>query len=270
MARYDLKAKTALVTGAGSGIGREIARALAAKGANVIAMALPAEAGVLEALAAELNQNHGVEAWPLTGDLSTPEGPRELYKQVGGITPRLDILVNNAGVLFYGFFDETELAKSEMILQVNAQAYMALMALFLPQMKAAGTGRVLNVCSASAFQPTPHHTVYGATKAFVQMLSEGVRQELSGTGVKVCTLNPSYVNTPLLKGEDMPGKLRWYSIGGLADPASIAQAAARTIEKGKAVNIPGLQNKIVHLLLPRIMPRRLMPLISIIALKGSD
>ncbi len=270
MARYDLKAKTALVTGAGSGIGKEIARALAAKGANVIAAALPAEAGALDELAAELSKNHGVSVWPLTGDLSAPEGPRELYNQVGGITPRLDILVNNAGVISYGFFDQAPLEKSELMLAVNARAYMALMALFLPQMKAAGQGRVLNVCSASAFQPTPHHTVYGATKAFVQMLSEGVRQELSGTGVKVCTLNPSYVNTPLLKGEGFPQKLRWYSIGGLADPACIGSAAVRTIEKGKAVHIPGLQNKFVHLFLPRLTPRRLMPLISIIALKGSE
>lgn len=270
MARYDLKAKTALITGAGSGIGKEITRALAAKGANVIVMALPAEAGALGDLAAELRQKHGVEAWPLTGDLSKPEGPRELYNQVGGITPHLDILVNNAGVISYGYFAETSLEKCELQVDVNARAYMAMMALFIPQMKAAGTGRVLNVCSASAFQPTPHHTVYGATKAFVQMLSEGVRQELSGSGVKVCTLNPSYVNTPLLKGEGFPQKLRWYSIGGLADPASIARAAVRAIEKGKAVYVPGPQNKFVHLFLPRLMPRRLMPLISIIALKGSE
>ena len=156
MARYDLKAKTALVTGAGSGIGKdEIARALAAKGANVIAAALPAEAGALDELAAELGQNHGVSVWPLTGDLSAPEGPRELYNQVGGITPRLDILVNNAGVISYGFFAETPLEKNELLLNVNIRAYMALMALFVPQMKAAGQGRVLNVCSASAFQPTP-------------------------------------------------------------------------------------------------------------------
>jgi len=270
MARYQLRGKTALVTGASSGIGRELARGLAARGADVMVAALPAEAGALDDLAAELRREHGVEAWPLTVDLAQKDGPRQLHAQAAAIRPELDVLVNNAGVISYGPFHQTPLEKNELLLHVNARAYMATMALFLPRMARRGQGRVLNVCSASAFQPTPHHAVYGATKAFVLMLSEGARQELAGSGVKVCALCPSYVDTPLLRGEGFPKKLRWYAIGGLASPESIAEAGLRTIEKGRAVFIPGIQNKLVHLLMPRLLPRRLLPLISTVALKGSD
>jgi len=123
-------------------------------------------------------------------------------------------------------------------------------------------GVIINISSVSAFQPTPHHAVYGAVKAFVQSLSEAVDQECSGTGVSVHTINPSYTDTLLLKKNNFPDKIWWYRISGLAKPEDLARKAIKAIKKGKRLYVPGLMNTCIHLFLPRLLPRKLSNIIA--------
>jgi len=267
MARYDLRDKYALITGASSGIGREIARIMAASGAHLVLCALPSEVEALENLARELTESHGVEAWTVAADLADDDGPYEVHKRVEKLTPRLDVLVNNAGVLFYGKYWEMIPDNLELLLRVNARAYMILMRLFLPAMIERGQGRILNVNSAASFSPTAHHALYGAAKALTQSLSDAVRAELRGTGVKVCTLNPSYVKTPLLESGDFPPRVLWFRVAGLGDPAKVALKGVDALCKGKAICLPGLVNRFSCVVLGRLLPRRMQAYITSIALK---
>ena len=142
-----------------------------------------------------------------------------------------------------------------------------LMRLFLPDMVDAKEGRILNVVSAAAFQPTVHHATYGASKAFVQSLSQAVNQEIKGTGVKVFTLNPSYTSTPLLKGGGFPERIWWYMISGLSDPKVIAHKGMKAFKSEKTVYIPGLRNWFIHSILIRLTPRSLVDILSYWALR---
>lgn len=264
---YSVKDKFVLVTGASSGIGREMARCLAEQGAHCVLGALPHEEQVLRGWCSEIQNRFRVHAWPVPIDLGQDGGPVRLHARVTELVPHLDVLVNNAGIMAYGNFHETPLEKHLDLVNVNARAYMSLMRLFLPQMIERGQGRILNVSSAGAFQPTPHHSVYGATKVFVQNLSEAVSQEVKGTGVKICTFNPSYTDTPLLKGDDFPRKLWWYQVSGMSDPATIAEQAVEAIKRGQPVYIPGWRNRVIHGLLPRFLPRKALNFVSYHVLK---
>ncbi|MBN2158404.1 MAG: SDR family NAD(P)-dependent oxidoreductase [Spirochaetes bacterium] len=267
MSKYDLKGKYVLITGAATGIGKELSRCFAAAGANCVLHALPGQRKTLAALGRELREKHAVKVWCLFEDFLDRGGPEKLYRKVSRNVPRLDVLVNNAGMVVYGPFHRARLGPQENLVRVNAIAYMDLMRLSTPGMIKRGGGRVLNVSSVSAFQPTPHHAVYGATKAFIQSLSEAVNQELRGTGVRITALCPSYTDTPLLKKGGFPEKVRWIRISGLADPAVIARKGVRALVKGRPVYVPGLVNKFVHLVLNRITPRVIVDAISNFALK---
>ncbi len=270
MGRYSLKDRYVFITGGSSGIGKELSRCFAEEGAHCVLGALPSEKEALEQWVAELQQRYHVKAWPVPLDLSEDEGPQKLYQRVQELVPHVDVLVNNAGVLTYGAFHSVALERHEVMLRVNVRAYVLLMHLFLPDMIKRGEGRILNISSAAAFQPTCHHALYGATKAFVQSLSEAVRQEVKHSGVVVCTLNPSYTDTPMLKAEDVPKKLMWYRVSGLSDPATIAKKGVKALKKGKALYVPGAKHWFVHLFLPRVTPRRLGAYMSYQALKGVE
>jgi uncharacterized protein len=270
MGKYDLKGKYALITGASSGIGKEISRCLAGAGAHCLLHAIPGEREALHEWAGELEQAYAVKTWCLFGDFRSEEAPAALYRAAAGLVPRIDVLVNNAGMMVYGNFHEVPLEKQAALVAVNLSAYMTLLHCALPDMIARGDGRILNISSVSAFQPCPHHAVYGSAKAFVQSLSEAVSQETRGTGVKVTALCPSYTDTPLLKVEGFPPELWWYRISGLSDPAYIARKGVEALRRGKAVFIPGLRNRIIHTLVLRLTPRRLLDAISYFVLRGTS
>jgi short-subunit dehydrogenase len=262
MDSMSLNGKTVLVTGASSGIGRELARCFAMESVRLIITSLPAEKEVLENWAETLRRNHCIRIETLTEDLSLAGGPENLHRHVMQITPAIDVLVNNAGVMAYGVFHELSLESQEKVVAVNLRAYMALMRLFLPEMIRRGNGAIFNVSSVSAFVPTPRHSVYGATKAFVQSLSEAVHEEVNGTGVRTFTLNPGYSDTPLLRGKGFPEKLRFYRFGGKSDPAVIARKGVIAFKSGKRVYIPERHLWFLFMVLNRFAPRRLISRIS--------
>ena len=147
MKHYNLKDRYALITGASSGIGREISRCFAEKGTNVVLGALPSERNVLETWAEELQDQCKVQTWPLPVDLADDEGPRTLHRKTLELIPHLDILVNNAGMLTYGSFQDVSLDLHEKLMRVNARAYMHLMHFALTHMMQRSQGRILNVSS---------------------------------------------------------------------------------------------------------------------------
>jgi uncharacterized protein len=269
MKGYDVRGKHVLITGASSGIGRQLSRCFAREGAVLFLGCHPREKKALGSWAGELHDSYGVAVSTFPVDLAADRGPHLLYRQVKKKAGRLDVLVNNAGVMAYGNFHEMPLERQEKVLQVNLRAYCLLMHYALADMAARGDGRILNVSSVSAFQPTAHHAVYGAAKAFVQSLSEAVNSEIAGTGVIVCTLNPSYTDTPLLRGEGFPRRIRWYQISGLNSPEKIAEMGFRAFRRGKRIYVPGIQNAFIHTVLPRVLPRRLSNAISYFVLKGA-
>lgn len=258
MPKYNLKGRNTLITGASSGIGRELSRCFAAEGSNLILGCHPSEKDILETWATELTGEYRVRVSALPIDLSDSKGPENLYDSVKRTVDRIDVLVNNAGILHYGYFSEIPLRDHESLVEVNVIAYLKLMRLFMTDMIKAGEGRILNVVSAAAFQPTVYHATYGASKAFIQSLSEAVNEELKGTGVKVFTFNPSYTRTPLLDRGGFPVRIWWYRISGLSDPADMARKAIKAFKNEKPVYIPGLRNWFVHSVLIRVMPRRVL------------
>jgi short-subunit dehydrogenase len=268
MDSMSLNGKTVLITGASSGIGRELARCFAMESARLIIASLPAEKRVLENWATALQKRYGIQVDTIAEDLSLADGVENLYRRTAQITPHIDVLVNNAGVMAFGAFHELSLARQEKLVAVNLSAYMALMRMFLPEMIHRGNGAVFNVSSVSAFVPTPRHSVYGATKAFVQSLSEAVHEEVRGTGVRVFTLNPGYSDTPLLKGSGFPAKLRFYHFGGKSDPAVIARKGLAAFKKGKRVYIPESHLWFLFMVLNRFAPRRLISKVSDLMVKA--
>ena len=264
---YSMKGKKVFITGSSSGIGRELALECARLGAFCVLHAHPDAADDLRKVSSLLEDISGVRAPWFTADLSLPDGPQQAYDGVRALVDHVDVLVNNAGLMLYGNFHELDPDAQDRLFMVNARACMILMRLFLGDMVQRGTGRVLNVCSTSAFQPSAHHALYGASKAFIQSLSEGVQQELRKTGVSVHTLNPPYTDTPLLHGRDFPEKVLWYRIGGLMKPGDVARKGVRAFMRGKKLYIPGIRNRFIHLFLPGILPRRLLAAVSYYVLR---
>lgn len=262
----SLKDKNVLITGASSGIGKALSEAFAKEGAHLFLGCHPSETNALSAWAEYLKRRYGIRVLTYPVDLAAERGPETIYEEIARTGAIINVLVNNAGLMAYGDFHNLPMARQELLIKVNLIAYFRLTHLFAGDMVARGEGRIMNVSSVSAFQPSVHHAVYGATKAFIQNFSEAVNQELKGTGVSVCTLNPSYTDTPLLKG-DFPAHLRWFHISGLSSPEDIARKGLQAIMKGKTVYIPGIRNWFIHDVLLRFVPRRLAAQISSLVLK---
>jgi uncharacterized protein len=245
--------KTALITGASSGIGYELAVLFAADGFDCILVARTH--GKLQELAARLEGEHRVKTLVLAKDLSKPSAVGEIYEEVSAASMEVDVLVNNAGFPVYGLFVETDLAAELEMLQINVVALTALTKLFLKGMVERRAGRVLNLGSTAAFLPGPLMAVYYASKAYVLSFSEALAGELQGTGVTVTCLCPG----PTRTGFQKRGSLEDSRLvqGQIADARSVALAGYRGLMAGKTVVIPGFTNRLVPWIV-RVSPRRML------------
>jgi hypothetical protein len=246
--------KTALVTGASSGIGREFAKLLAREGHDLVLVARRREA--LEELARELAVKHGVAARVIAKDLTAPDSTAEIFDELERERLSVDILVNNAGLGLHGRFWETDLDRQLAVIQVNVVALTALTGLFLPGMVARGRGRIVNVASTAAFQPGPYMAVYYATKAHVLSFSEALAEELRDTGVTVTALCPGPTATGFQEVAGLEDTLlfRGPLVMDAATGARIGWAGAK---RGRRIVIPGLANRLLKETV-RFSPRRLV------------
>jgi len=246
--------ETALITGASSGIGLDLARLFAKDGHDVVLVAR--SEGKLREIAAELERDCGVTAHVIALDLAQPGAPRKL---VDALPCAVDVLVNNAGFGITGPFVETDLEKELEMIQVNVVALTALTKLLLPPMVARRRGRVLNVASTAAFQPGPLMAVYYATKAYVLSFSEAIADELRDSGVTVTALCPGPTSTGFADAAGMT-KSRLFSLAKPMDSAAVAREGYKAMQRGRRVVVTGMKNKLLTQSV-RVSPRRMVTLI---------
>jgi len=251
------KRPVALVTGASSGIGLELARLLARGGHDLVLTARRRQR--LEAAAEEL-RGLGAEVTLLVKDLAEPEAAIEIAAELRSRSLDVEVLVNNAGLGVFGPFASTPLEKELEMIQVNAIAVTHLTKLFLPGMLARRRGRILNVASTAAFQPGPLMAVYYATKAYVLSFSEALANETSGTGVTVTALCPGPTVTEFQKRANLE-QTRLFRGPLVMDAATVARAGYRGMNRKRRIVIPGLGNNVLAQSI-RFTPRRLVTAIT--------
>jgi short-subunit dehydrogenase len=246
--------QTALVTGASSGIGLDLARVLAEDGYDLVLVAR-GEARLRE-LAETLAKRHGITAHVIVADLARPHAAVSIAGELKQRKIDIDILVNNAGFGLTGRFVETDLQKELDMIQVNVVALTELTKLLLIPMVARKRGRILNVASTAAFQPGPLMAVYYASKAYVLSFSEAIADELRDSGVTVTALCPGPTDTGFADVAQMT-ETRLFTMMRPMSSKRVALAGYRGMMAGRRIVIPGAKNKMLVQSL-RVSPRRMI------------
>lgn len=241
----------AVVTGASSGLGRGLAARLADRGMSLVLTGRN-EARLDEAAREIRRATPRVKIETVAADLSTRSGVSALLDHVGDRP--VEVLVNNAGFGSYGPFTEADSDREADEVAVDVSAVVTLARAYLPGMLARGGGGILNVASTIAFQPAPYQAVYGASKAFVLSFSQALWAEARAAGVAVTALCPGPTRTGFVDalGSADAGHAAIYR--RLAEPEPVIEAGLRALDKGRAVVIPGLRNKLLAAS-GRFMPR---------------
>lgn len=244
----------ALVTGASSGIGREVAKRLAAAGATVALTARRAERLAEAAEACRALGAAGAHAIP--EDLSDPAAPARLAdaatKAMGGV----DLLVNDAGFSVPGLSERASPARVASMIQVNLTAPVALTRALLPPMLERRRGWILNVSSMAGILPAPYQSSYAGTKAFLLNWSESLREEVASRGVVVTALCPGVTDTEFFDAAGYVGSNPYLARRMSAD--RVARVGLAALAKGKPRVVPGLFNKTLVFVGVRLSPRRLV------------
>ncbi len=235
-----MKKQTALITGASSGIGLELSRLFARDGYHLVLAARSTQK--LETLAAELKQAHGVEVTVLSVDLSRVEAAKEVFEATQAQGLNIHILVNNAGYGLHKPLAEDDADETMRMLQVNIATLTELTRLFLPGMLALKSGRILNVGSTGSFAPAPYMAAYAASKAYVLSFSEGLAEELRGSGVTVTTLCPGITPTGFQERAEV-GNMPLNRFG-VVSAEKVAAVGYKALMGGKRVAVPGLFNQL--------------------------
>jgi len=247
--------RTALVTGASSGIGLAFAQRLAKDGYRLILVARRADR--LEALAKEFGEKFGAGFEVFPADLIRPEELLAVEERIAG-EPALELVVNNAGFGTAGAFADLDPDAEESEIRLNVLAVVRLARAALPGMIERGRGAIINVSSMAGFNASPYMATYAATKAFVNSFTEGLHEELAGTGVKVQALCPGFTRTEFQDvarvEPDLPG-FAWQ------EPDAVVDASLAALERGTLVVVPGLGNQAMAAVsgaLPRSWVRRVV------------
>jgi short-subunit dehydrogenase len=232
---------TALITGASSGIGADLARSLARRGHGVVLVARRTER--LEELAAELHDEQAVRAETLACDLSDAGERAAMLDRLGELGLTVEVLVNNAGFGSGGLFQKLDQERELQMVRLNVEAVVHLCGRFVPEMVRAGRGAVLNVASTASFQPLPRQATYAATKAFVSAFTDGIYADLRGTGVTATCLCPGPVETEFPDSAGIEDAAEGLPSIFWTQSDHVAEEAVKGLERGKRVVIPGAINR---------------------------
>jgi len=245
-------AKTALITGASSGLGAEYARQLAERGMDLVLVARDADA--LAALAAELTAAHGVGCEALAADLVDPDGLARVVARLDDAERPVDMLVNNAGFGLPLAFETNDIADEQRHLDLHVAVPMALMRAALPGMLARHRGRIVNVASVAAFTP---RSTYGAVKGWLISFSRWANVAYRPRGVTVTAVCPGFTHTNFHERmgmepgrEGVPG---WMWL----DARDVVAESLRDVARGKSVSVPSVRYKAL-VALTRVLPDRLV------------
>ena len=245
----------ALITGASSGIGAELARLCALDGYGLILVARRADR--LTQLAGTLAADYGVTVRTLACDLADPATPAAIHEQTRSET--VEILINNAGFGLRGRYDQTDWEAESRLIQVNITALAHLTKLFSRDMVRRGSGRILNVGSTAAFVPGPLMAMYYASKAFVVSFSESLANEFQGTGISVTVLCPGPTITEFGTAAGITDSKLFR--GSAMSAGRVAQIGYRAMLAGRHVAIAGARNRVM-ILLTRLAPRTMLASIA--------
>jgi uncharacterized protein len=251
----DAPRKTALITGASEGLGRDLAELFARDGHHLVLVARN-EARLTD-LAAKLRDQFHIEAEVIAQDLSVPDASQHVFERLRG--KPIDFLVNNAGFGTHGPFVKADLSSQLAMIQVNIAALTHLTRLILPGMIERRGGRILNMASVAAFIPGPLMAVYYATKAYVLSFSEALANEVAGTGVTVTAVCPGPTKTEFQKRAKIEDS-KLFS-GSVMSSMDVARIGYEGFMRGKRVVITGLSNRLL-VGAAKLSPRRMSAAIA--------
>jgi len=231
----------ALITGATSGIGYELAKLFAANKYNLVLVARHQKD--LDEKAAEFRKNNGIEVVTISRDLFEYRAAFEVHDLVKAKGLQVTVLVNDAGQGEYGLFLDTNLEKELEIIQLNVMSLVVLTKLFARDMATAGGGKILNLSSIASKSPGPWQSVYHGTKAFVQSFSEALHVELKEKYIVVTALLPGVTDTDFFNKAHMQDSKIAQDKDSMADPADVARDGYEALMAGKDMVVSGMKNK---------------------------
>jgi uncharacterized protein len=247
---FTYHGKTALITGASSGIGRVFALELAQRGMDVVLVARSEER--LQELAEEVKQKYGVRAEVIVADLSQEQAALHIQQEVQQHELVIDLLINNAGFGVNGYFETITPERDHQQVMVDVAAVVDMTHAFIPSLlERAREAAIINVASTAAYQPVPYMAVYGASKAFVISFSLALAEEYRTRGLRILALCPGATETDFFKvaGESA-------SVGRRRTSEQVVATALRALEQGRAVVVDGRMNAFTAQL-ARLAPRGL-------------
>jgi hypothetical protein len=253
---FDYRGRTALVTGASSGLGAAFAQSLAERGANLVLVARSID--VLDATALRLRTQFGVTVETMRVDLAEASERSELIAAYG--ERDIDVLINNAGLGSHGVLAEVPAVEALHLVELNCAAVVELTRAFLPPMLQRRTGGIINVASTAAFQPTPQMATYGATKAFVLSFSQAVSTECRRSGVTVLAFCPGAAATNFSAALGEP-RLTDRVFSRAPGAAHVVPGALDALAHSKSIYIPGMSNRVASLSV-RLAPRKLTAIVT--------
>jgi short-subunit dehydrogenase len=243
----------ALITGASSGIGFELARLFAKDSHNLVLVARRGER--LKQLSRDLEDHYKIKTLVIAKDLIQSQAAQEIYDMLKQNDITIDYLINNAGFIVYGHFADTNWSEENKMIQLHIATITHLIKLFLPEMLRRNNGKILNVGSTGSFVPGPFNAVYCATKNYILSLSEAIAAELAGTGVTVTALCPGGTKTEFAEKANVKnssGNFFQYM-----EAEQVAKIGYEALMKGKRVVVPGTLNKL-QIFSTRFIPRILV------------
>ena len=261
-----LDGRTALVTGGSAGLGVDFSRSLADRGADIIVVARREER--LQQVVEELKEGYEVDADYVAMDLALPEAAAELHEEVRSRGYETDILINNAGFGLVGKFMNYDWADHHQMLNLDILTPVHLTRLFAEDMVDRGWGRIMQVASIGAFQPSPNYAAYAAAKSFIQHWGEAIDFELRPHGVTCTVVNPGVTETEFF---DAAGQTQrtWYQKLSIMDSPTVAEIGVKAMLKKRMCITPGFFNAF-NTWLTRLLPRRLVRWLAYQTMKDAD
>jgi uncharacterized protein len=245
---------TALITGATSGIGLELAKIHASNHGNLVLTARNIRK--LEEIKLELESKYSVSVFIIQKDLAHPTAPNEIYHETKNAGIKIDYLINNAGFGDFGHFSESDWSKQENMINLNITSLVHLTKLYLNDMIENKSGKIMNVASTAAFQPGPYMSVYYASKAFVLHFSEAINYELRKKEVTVTAFCPG----PTLSGFQSAANMNESNLlkrGVMATSMEAAEYGYKAMMKGRTVAVHGFKNNLMTKAIS-LVPRNLV------------